>query len=143
MLSMGKCFSRALDLKFWLFNLKKNSHRQPLQNYLQTSQKWVFFLQDEEIVYASKICTLQKRKRLIALTHFPWGYWNAMLWFLHLNYFANGLWRNKNIDITIPDFQFMQPPFNLNGLPLSHPVINWKHQLIWTKCIGLEGNSIR
>ena len=36
-------FSRSVDRKFWL-NLKTNSHRQPLQNYLRISQKEVLFL---------------------------------------------------------------------------------------------------
>ena len=34
----------CIGQKFWL-NLKTKFHRQPLQNYLRTSQKWVLFLQ--------------------------------------------------------------------------------------------------
>ena len=40
-----KCFQACFEKKFWLNLIKTISHRQPLWNYLQISQKWVLFLQ--------------------------------------------------------------------------------------------------
>ena len=40
-------FILVVRIYFSLTELKIKSHRQPLQNYLRTSQKWVLFLQSE------------------------------------------------------------------------------------------------